>query len=204
MGRLAVGRAGHEVPHERAHVPPGVDELLREVVEQLWVRRSDALLAEVVERARDGRNYLVAMSLGAFALDGQQAFQLVDVPLIDPDGNVRSPPGVRSMSLDRIREAVREVVVRSTRHIVSTTVTTGAGFLPLILAGGGFWPPLAVSIVGGVTGATVLALYFVPAAFLLLRRRRAPLRLLGSSTGGGRRVDGSAELVPVAAPASRP
>jgi multidrug efflux pump subunit AcrB len=71
------------------------------------------------------------------------------------------------------REAVREVVVRSTRHIVSTTVTTGAGFLPLILAGGGFWPPLAVSIVGGVTGATVLALYFVPAAFLLLRRRGA-------------------------------
>ncbi|MHC4958942.1 MAG: efflux RND transporter permease subunit [Planctomycetota bacterium] len=65
------------------------------------------------------------------------------------------------------REAVREVVVRSTRHIVSTTVTTGAGFLPLILAGGGFWPPLAVSIVGGVMGATMLALYFVPAAFLI-------------------------------------
>ena len=45
--------------------------------------------------------------------------------------------------------AVRDVVVRSTRHVLSTTLTTIAGFLPLILAGGGFWPPLATSIAGG-------------------------------------------------------
>ncbi|MEE8106333.1 MAG: efflux RND transporter permease subunit [Planctomycetota bacterium] len=68
-------------------------------------------------------------------------------------------------------DAVRDVVVRATRHVLSTTVTTGAGFLPLILAGGGFWPPLAVSIVGGVAGATLLALYFVPAAYLIVRPR---------------------------------
>ncbi len=68
-------------------------------------------------------------------------------------------------------EAVAEVVVRSTRHILSTTVTTAAGFLPLMLAGGGFWPPLAVVIVGGVAGATLLALYFVPAAHLMLTKR---------------------------------
>ncbi len=69
------------------------------------------------------------------------------------------------------RQAVVDVVIHSTRHILSTTFTTIAGFLPLILAGGGFWPPLAVAIAGGVVGATILALLFVPSAFLLVRRR---------------------------------
>ncbi len=66
------------------------------------------------------------------------------------------------------RCAVRNVVVHSTRHVVATSLTTMAGFTPLILAGGGFWPPLAVAIAGGVGGATLLALYFVPSAFLLV------------------------------------
>ena len=44
------------------------------------------------------------------------------------------------------REAVVQVVTHCTRHVISTSLTTVAGFLPLILAGGSFWPPLAVSI----------------------------------------------------------
>ncbi|MGI9517059.1 MAG: efflux RND transporter permease subunit [Pirellulaceae bacterium] len=69
-------------------------------------------------------------------------------------------------------EAMSQVVFRSTRHVVSTTLTTIAGFMPLILAGGGFWPPLAIAIAGGVAGATILALYFVPSAWLFLFRKR--------------------------------
>ena len=67
--------------------------------------------------------------------------------------------------------AVRDVVVRSTRHVLATTLTTVVGFLPLILSGGGFWPPLATSIAGGVSGATVLALFFAPSAYVLLMCR---------------------------------
>ena len=63
--------------------------------------------------------------------------------------------------------AVREVVVRSTRHILGTTFTTMAGFTPLVLAGGGFWPPLAIAIAGGVSGATILALIFAPSGYVL-------------------------------------
>ncbi len=75
---------------------------------------------------------------------------------------------------DRLR--CREVVMDSTRHIVSTTVTTIGGFLPLILFGGTFWPPLATAIAGGVAGSAILALYLVPAIFIALipRRRREP------------------------------
>ena len=65
-------------------------------------------------------------------------------------------------------EAVVKTVSVATRHIVSTSLTTMAGFAPLIIAGGGFWPPLAVAIAGGVCGATILALYFAPSAYLLL------------------------------------
>jgi len=70
------------------------------------------------------------------------------------------------------------VVVRSTRHVVATTLTTVAGFVPLLLGGGAFWSPLATAIAGGVAGATLLALTFVPAAFLLLHRlgMRCPVR----------------------------
>lgn len=64
--------------------------------------------------------------------------------------------------------AVRNVVMRATRHVVATTATTVVGFLPLVLAGGGFWPPLAISIAGGVVGATMLALTFVPTAHMVM------------------------------------
>ena len=58
-----------------------------------------------------------------------------------------------------------------TRHIVATTLTTIAGFTPLILSGGGFWPPLAVTIAAGVAGATLMALYLVPSLYLMFCRR---------------------------------
>lgn len=67
-------------------------------------------------------------------------------------------------------EAVVDVVMRCSRHVLSTSLTTIAGFLPLVLAGGGFWPPLAIAISGGVLGATLLALLLVPTGYLLIAR----------------------------------
>lgn len=66
------------------------------------------------------------------------------------------------------RTAMVEVVMRSSRHIVSTTLTTFGGFLPLILGGGGFWPPFAMSIAGGVLLSTVISFYFAPPMFALV------------------------------------
>lgn len=68
-------------------------------------------------------------------------------------------------------DATAAVVLRSTRHVLATTFTTMAGFVPLMLAGGSFWPPVALAIGGGVAGATLLALVFVPGVNLLLPRR---------------------------------
>ena len=80
---------------------------------------------------------------------------------------------------------IREVVVASSRHIVSTTITTFGGFLPLILAGGGFWPPFAMSIAGGVLLSTVVSFYFTPPAFLIAMRPRRR----GAHTAGGAEVE---------------
>ncbi len=62
------------------------------------------------------------------------------------------------------------VVTGQSRHIISTTLTTFGGFLPLILEGGGFWPPFAMAIAGGVLLSTVVSFFFVPPAFALLTR----------------------------------
>ena len=69
------------------------------------------------------------------------------------------------------RDAIVRVVFHATRHVMTTTATTIAGFLPLWLAGGGFWPPLAVAIAGGVAGATLLALTLVPILFSVVAPR---------------------------------
>src|SRR6056297_2778290 len=63
-------------------------------------------------------------------------------------------------------EQAAHVVMHDFRHILATTLTSVVGFMPLIILGGEFWPPLAIAIAGGVTGATLLALVFVPAAYL--------------------------------------
>ncbi len=67
-------------------------------------------------------------------------------------------------------QAILSAVMSCTRHITSTTITTIGGFLPLILAGGGFWPPFAVAIAGGTALTTILSFYFVPPMFKLLMR----------------------------------
>ncbi len=62
---------------------------------------------------------------------------------------------------------VRETM-GATRHIVSTTLTTVGGFIPLLaFSGGDFWPPLAIVIAGGVGFSITLSLGFTPAMYRL-------------------------------------
>ncbi len=75
------------------------------------------------------------------------------------------------------KRAIRSVVMHSTRHVMATTLTTAIGFVPLLLGGGEFWPPLAVAIAGGVVGATLLALYLIPAAYSILFCPRSETRV---------------------------
>ena len=103
-------------------------------------------------------------------------------------------PAARAGDVD----AMARVVVASGRHIVSTTATTVGGFLPLVLAGGQFWPPFATALAGGVLLSTVVSFWFVPPAFRLVHARAprlAPVatpRLRDGTLDDGATGDGAA------------
>lgn len=94
------------------------------------------------------------------------------------------------------REAVVSVVSDSSRHIISTTLTTFGGFLPLILGGGGFWPPFAMAIAGGVLLSTIVSFYFTPPMFVLMYAKRRPTQSSKEDTKD-QNADGS-KVLPIA------
>lgn len=80
---------------------------------------------------------------------------------------LKSKPAVMAGDIDETVETVVEV----TRHVLATTFTTVFGFMPLLLSGGGFWPPLAVAIGTGVVGATLISVTLVPCVLRLFSGR---------------------------------
>jgi len=91
------------------------------------------------------------------------------------------------------RQAIAEQIIGTTRHILSTTLTTIGGFLPLlIIVGGDFWPSLAIVLAGGVGGSMILALVFVPAVYVLLNPDKGATRLEPTVTGDLALAEGAA------------
>jgi multidrug efflux pump subunit AcrB len=77
---------------------------------------------------------------------------------------IRADP--RAAAGDRV--AIVEATMGCTRHVLATTATTIGGFLPLLLfVGGDFWPSLAIVLVGGIAGSTIVALLFIPATYII-------------------------------------
>jgi len=64
------------------------------------------------------------------------------------------------------KERLIEVVIRSTRHIITTSVTTVGGFLPLLITSV-FFKPLAWAMSVGVLGATIIALLYIPSLYVI-------------------------------------
>src|SRR4030095_16411711 len=59
--------------------------------------------------------------------------------------------------------AVIEAAVHRTRPVVLTATATVLAMIPLTRSV--FWGPMAISIMGGLTTATVLTIFFVPALY---------------------------------------
>ncbi|MFC7368706.1 efflux RND transporter permease subunit [Vreelandella zhaodongensis] len=55
----------------------------------------------------------------------------------------------------------------TSRHIISTTITTFAGLIPLMVAAGGLWPPFAQTVGFGLVLATLVSFFFTPALYRL-------------------------------------
>jgi len=61
--------------------------------------------------------------------------------------------------------AIPVAAKRRLRPILLTTATTVLGMIPLWLGGGVMWEPMAVSIIFGLLGATILTLGLVPVLY---------------------------------------
>ena len=68
---------------------------------------------------------------------------------------------------------VVSTVFRSSRHVLATTLTTIASFIPLMTSIDTFWIPLAYAIAGGIAGATLIAVALIPAVVVLVERYKA-------------------------------
>ena len=100
---------------------------------------------------------------------------------------IRGNPKARAGDAD----AIVTETLGTTRHILSTTLTTMAGFVPLLLfTGGSFWPPLAVVIADGAGLSVTLALLFTPAGYYVL---------YGSPSQALRRFASRSNVAPAAA-----
>lgn len=74
----------------------------------------------------------------------------------------------------------------TSRHIISTTITTFAGLIPLMMAAGGLWPPFAQTVGFGLLLATLVSFFFTPALYRLWVARA------NSSIGSKHAVAGNA------------
>ena len=116
-------------------------------------------LIGVVAGLHIAQSYVGFMTLlGIIALAGiiiNNAIVLIDRIRIEIDDNGLSPP-----------MAIVVAAQGRCRPILLTTATTVAGLLPLWFGGGPMWEPMAIAIIFGLLGATVLTLGVVPGALL--------------------------------------
>ncbi|HUD40898.1 MAG TPA: efflux RND transporter permease subunit [Dokdonella sp.] len=93
----------------------------------------------------------------------------------------------RELRLDR-RRAILDACRKRARPIVMTTIAMGAGMLPVALGFGAdpsFRAPMAIAVIGGLVGSTLLCLLVIPVVYSLLddavRGLRALLRPRGDA-----------------------
>ncbi len=67
-----------------------------------------------------------------------------------------------------LTEVVRDVTLDRTNHVLLTSLTTIAGFIPLVKPGDEFWSPLAMVVIGGLASITVITLVLIPALYLVV------------------------------------
>jgi multidrug efflux pump subunit AcrB len=86
--------------------------------------------------------------------------------------------------------AVVEATVRRSRPVLLTALAAVLAFIPLTASV--FWGSMAVTLIGGTAGGTVLTLIFLPALYAIWFRVRKPavqaLAPIGDSPLGGQRI----------------
>ncbi|WP_349362952.1 MAG: efflux RND transporter permease subunit [Roseitalea porphyridii] len=72
-----------------------------------------------------------------------------------------------------LNEAIVEAAKKRLRPILLTSLTTVIGLMPMAIAGGALWEPMATLMIGGLGLAALLALFWVPALYRVAFRLAA-------------------------------
>ncbi len=147
-----------------------------------------AVLALVIT----GHTVNVVAMIGAVMLAGivvKNAIVLIDaVNLLRREGMPRE-------------EALVEAGLKRMRPILMTTATTVLGLLPMAVGlgeGAELRAPLAVTVIGGLTVATVLTLVVIPVVYTLLDRKAFAAEGAPGTAGEGARPESEAAVAPSA------
>ncbi len=76
-----------------------------------------------------------------------------------------------------LKDAVIAASQKRMTPILLTSLTTVFGLMPMAIAGGALWEPMAALMIGGLSVSSVITLFFVPGAYYLLFRfdKKLPL-----------------------------
>ena len=69
-----------------------------------------------------------------------------------------------------LKEAIVSAAKKRVTPILLTSLTTVLGLMPMAIAGGALWEPMAALMIGGLSVASLITLFFVPGAYYLLFR----------------------------------
>ena len=67
-----------------------------------------------------------------------------------------------------VRQACVDAVYMRFRPIILTSLTTIFGLIPLLLTGGNFFRPLAITFMGGMITSTILTIFLIPSVYYLI------------------------------------
>lgn len=73
-----------------------------------------------------------------------------------------------------VREACAEAVLERFRPILLTSATTILGLIPLLVTGGNFFQPMALTFMGGMLTATLITIFLVPSVYTLFYAKKGP------------------------------
>ena len=71
-----------------------------------------------------------------------------------------------------VREACVNAVYLRFRPIMLTSFTTILGLIPLLLTGGNFFRPLAITFMGGMITSTLITIFLIPSVYALLYHKK--------------------------------
>ena len=71
-----------------------------------------------------------------------------------------------------VKDACVEAVIDRFRPIMLTSFTTILGLIPLLISGGSFFQPLAITFMGGMVTSTLITIFLVPSVYTFFYRHK--------------------------------